>query len=205
MTKTVDALLDKSSIAQIATGFKFTEGPVWRPEGFLLFTEIGDPWQIWKVVPGQPKELYRDNTDRATGLTLDLKGNLIACEQMARAVTRMDSKGVVTKIAADFQGKRLNRPNDVVGRSDGNLYFSNRGAGGYPPEETDLPENGVYRIAPDGTIHQEVYPYQDPNGLALSPDENTYYQINTRPSAHIDAFDIAADGSLGNMRRLRIR
>jgi gluconolactonase len=197
----VTDLLESPEITRVATGFKFTEGPLWHPDGFLLFTEIGDPWQIWKVVPGQDKELYRDGTDRATGLTFDLNGNIIACEQVARAVTSMDGDGNVTVIATHFGDKRLNRPNDVVGRSDGNLYFSNRGASGFEEGEADFEHNGVYRIAPDGTVHEEVYPFLDPNGLAISPDEKTYYQINTRPSAHIDAFDIADDGSLSNQRR----
>ena len=197
----MSSLLESPSITTVATGFKFTEGPVWHPDGYLLFTEIGDPWQIWRVIPGQPKELYRDNTNRATGLTLDLNGDLIACEQMSRSVTKMDPSGTISSIATHYEGQRLNRPNDVVGRSDGNLYFSNRGAGSWEGE-TDIEENGVYRISPEGEVHQEIYPFEDPNGLAISPDEKIYYQINTRPSAHIDAFDIADDGSLSNMRRL---
>ena len=59
----MSSLLESPSIVTVATGFKFTEGPVWHPDGYLLFTEIGDPWQIWRVIPGQPKELYRDNTN----------------------------------------------------------------------------------------------------------------------------------------------
>ena len=120
---------------------------------------------------------------------------------MARAVTSMDAAGRVTAIATHCGEKRLNRPNDVVGRSDGSLYFSNRGVGSLEEGEADFEHNGVYRISPDGEVHEEVYPFEDPNGLAISPDEKTYYQINTRPSAHIDAFDIAEDGSLSNQRR----
>jgi gluconolactonase len=194
-------LLESPEITQVATGLKFTEGPLWHPDGYLLFTDVGGPWRIWKVVPGQDKQIYRDDTGRATGLTFDLHGNIIACEQAARAVTSMDADGNITAIATQYDGKRLNRPNDVVGRSDGSLYFSNRGVGGMDGEDADFEHPGVYRIAPDGTVHEEVYPYEDPNGLAISPDEKTYYQINTRPSAHIDAFDIAMDGSLSNQRR----
>ena len=147
----MSSLLESPSITTVATGFKFTEGPVWHPDGYLLFTEIGDPWQIWRVIPGQPKELYRDNTNRATGLTLDLNGDLIACEQMSRSVTKMHPSGTISSIATHYEGQRLNRPNDVVGRSDGNLYFSNRGAGSWE-DETDIEENGVYRISPEGEV-----------------------------------------------------
>lgn len=194
-------LLESPEITTVATGLKFTEGPLWHPDGYLLFTDVGGPWRIWKVVLGEEKTVYRDDTDRATGLTFDLQGNVIACEQMARAVTSMDAAGNVSAIATHCGDKRLNRPNDVVGRSDGNLYFSNRGVGSLEDGEADFEHNGVYRIAPDGTVHEEVYPFEDPNGLAISPDEKTYYQINTRPSAHIDAFDVAEDGSLSNQRR----
>ena len=197
----VDELLESPEITCVATGLKFTEGPLWHPDGYLLFTDVGGPWRIWKVVPGEEKTVYRDDTDRATGLTFDLHGNIIACEQMARAVTSMDAEGHVIAIATHCGDKRLNRPNDVVGRSDGSLYFSNRGVGSLEEGEADFEHNGVYRIAPDGVVHEEVYPFEDPNGLAISPDERTYYQINTRPLAHIDAFDIAEDGSLSNQRR----
>ena len=200
MTDSLHDLVE-SAPEQIATGFAFTEGPVWDPRGFVLFTEIGDPHEIWKVVPGQEKELVRENTGRATGLTFDLQGRLIACEQVTRQVTRMDAGGTVTPIATHFDDKRLNRPNDVVGTSDGSLYFTNRGAAGLEPEERDLEHNGVYRIAPDGEVHQVVCPYVDPNGLAFSPDEKTFYLVNTRPDALLDAFDVEADGSLSNQRR----
>lgn len=197
----VGDLLESQEITRVAGGCKFTEGPLWHPDGYLLFTDVGGPWRIWKVEPGKDKIVYRDDTDRATGLTFDLYGNIIACEQMARAVTSMDACGRVTAIATHCEGKRLNRPNDVVGRSDDSLYFSNRGASSLDAGEADFEHNGVYRIAPDGEVHEEVYPFEDPNGLALSPDEKTFYQINTRPSAHIDAFDVSEDGSLSNQRR----
>ena len=163
----VDGLHDlvESAPEQIATGFKFTEGPVWDPQGFGMFTEIGDPHQIWKVVPGQEKELVRDNTGRATGLTLDLQGRLIACQQITRQVTGMDSDGTVTPIATHFGDKRLNRPNDVVGTSDGSLYFTNRGAAALEPDERDLEHNGVYRIAPD----ERTAPYRTSAGSSTSP------------------------------------
>ncbi|MBM3932784.1 MAG: SMP-30/gluconolactonase/LRE family protein [SAR202 cluster bacterium] len=187
---------------QIATGFGFTEGPVWHPDGYVLFTQIDkEPHFIWKVAPGKEKELWRSGTGRATGLTLDLQGRVIACEQLNRRVSRQEKDGTVVGIATHCEGKRLNRPNDVVGISDGSLYFTNRGAGSYPPEQTDIPQNGVYRIAPNGDVQPAVYPFVDPNGLAFSPDEKTFYLINTRPSMHIDAFDVQKDGSLTNQRR----
>ena len=201
MTDDAMNLAESPHIEQVATGFKFTEGPVWHPDGYLMFTEIGDPHEIWKVAPGQEKELVRENTGRATGLTLDLGGRLIACEQLTRRVTRMEADGTVAAIATHCQGKRLNRPNDVVDTSDGSLYFTNRGAAGFEPDERDLEHNGVYRIAPDGEVYEAVYPFVDPNGLAFSPDEKTFYLVNTRPLMHLDAFDVLPDGSLTNQRR----
>ncbi len=202
MADDLSQIVESFDTPLVASGFAFTEGPVWHPDGYLLFTEIGGPHQIWKVVPGRDKELERDDTGRATGLTLDLKGHVIACEQTTRQVTSMWlGGGDVKPVATHYGDKRLNRPNDVVGRSDGSLYFTNRGAGGFEPDEQDLEHNGVYRIAPDGTVHEVVYPYVDPNGLALSPDESVLYLVNTRPSMHLDAFDVQPDGSLTNQRR----
>ena len=186
----------------LASGFLFTEGPLWHPEGYLLFTEIGGPHQIWKVVPGQGQELVRDNTGRATGLTFDLEGYVVACEQITRQVTKMClGGGDVESIATHCGDKKLNRPNDIVGRSDGSLFFTNRGAQGLEEDEGNMEHNGVYRIPPSGTVHEVVYPYVDPNGLAFSPDEGTLYLVNTRPSMHLDAFDVHPDGSLTNQRR----
>ena len=200
MTDDISSLVESTETPLVASGFEFTEGPVWHPDGYLMLTEIGDPLEIWKVVPGQPKELVRKDSGRATGLTLDLKGYLIACEQMTRQVTRMwPGSGKVTPIATHWQGKRLNRPNDVIGRSDGSLYFTNRGATTMEPEESDY--NGAYRIAPDGEVHEVVSHFENPNGLALSPDEKTFYLANTRQSMHLDAFDVQPDGSLTNQRR----
>ena len=198
----MENILDASEkIECVAGGFKFTEGPVWHPDGFLLLTEIGDPYEIWKVVPGGKKEIYRRDTGRATGLTFDLQGRLIACEQVNRQVTRMEPDGTITPIAQKWQGKRLNRPNDVVGISNGSLYFTNRGAQGTSSEEQDIDYNGVYRISAEGEVSEAVHRYVDPNGLAFSPDEKIFYLINTRPSMHIDAFDVQPDGSLTGQRR----
>ena len=195
-------IVESPDTEQVATDFEFTEGPVWHPDGYLMFTEISRAHQIWKLVPGEEPELMRDDTGRATGLTLDLTGHLIACEQETRQVTRTwPGSHDVKAIATHWQGKRLDRPNDVVGRSDGSLYFTSRGAQGVDPSGLDLEHNGVYRIAPDGEVHQVVYPFVDPNGLAFSPDEDILYLANTRPTMHLDAFDVQPDGSLANQRR----
>jgi len=202
MADDLSSIVESFDTPLVAGGFVFTEGPVWLPDGYLLFTEIGGPHQIWKVVPQHEKALFRDDTGRATGLTLDLEGHVVACEQITRQVTRMSPDGGDAKpIATHFEGKRLHRPNDVVGRSDGSLYFTSRGAGGMEGEEDEIEHNGVYRISPDGSVHRVVYPFVDPNGLAFSPNESLFYLVNTRPSMHLDAFDVEPDGSLVNQRR----
>ncbi len=201
MANDVSSLVESHDTRRVATGLGFTEGPVWHPDGYLLFTDIDEPCKILKVVPGEEKELFREDPGRATGLTLDLRGRLIACEQSNRRVTRTEDDGTVASIATHCQGKRLNRPNDVVGRSDGSLYFTNRGATGFEPHERDFDYNGVFRIAPDGEVHEVVPHFENPNGLAFSPDERTFYLANTRQSMHVDAFDVRPDGSLINQRR----
>ena len=100
------------------------EGPVWWKEGgYLLFSDIGNNRRM-KYTPGQGVTVFKESTNHANGLTRDLQGRLVACEQDTRRVTRQELDGSITVIANSFQGKRLNRPNDVVVKSDGSIYFT---------------------------------------------------------------------------------
>src|ERR1700680_49092 len=101
-----------------------TEGPLWWKEGgYLLFSDIHASKRM-KYTPGQGVSVFRDKTNQANGLTRDLQGRLIACEHETRRVTRQERDGTITVVAASFQGRRLNRPNDVVVKSDGRIYFT---------------------------------------------------------------------------------
>jgi gluconolactonase len=172
------------------------EGPLWWKEGrYLLFSDIHNNRRM-KYVPGGGVSVVLEPTNRANGLTRDLQGRLIACEHDSRRVTRQELDGSLTVIANSFQGRRLNRPNDVVVKSDGCIYFTDPWTNPLPPEEWDLTFSGVYRITPDlGTMSLLVPDFVLPNGLAFSPDESVLY-INDTRRRHIRAFDVMPNGML---------
>jgi gluconolactonase len=124
-----------------------------------------------------------------------MQGRLVACEHDSRRVTRQELDGSLTVIANSFQGRRLNRPNDVVVKSDGCYYFTDP-SGPMVPEQWDLNYPGVYRVTPDlGTMSLLVNDFVGPNGLAFSPDESVLY-INDSRRGHIRAFDLLPNGTL---------
>jgi gluconolactonase len=187
-------------IKEIATGMGGplgpVEGPVWWKEGgYLLFSDIQASKRM-KYTPGQGVTLFQDKTNGANGLTRDREGRLLACEHETRRVIRQERDGSVTVIANSFQGRRLNRPNDVIVKSDGSIYFTDPWSSPLAPEQWDLPYSGVYRITPDlGSITLLLDDMIFPNGLAFSPDESVIY-IDDFRRGHIRAFDVAANGTL---------
>jgi gluconolactonase len=198
---------------RLATGFVFTEGPVWHPDGYWLFVDIRRTL-VYRLAPGGIPEVFRENSGASNGLTFDLQGNLILCEGDNRQLTRRGADGSYTPIATHVDGKRINRPNDVVGRSDGSLYFTDP-AGRLTAEERELDFAGVHRVAPDGAVSVATRDTEYPNGIAFSPDESVLYVAITRLDdgcieekergqvcrhQFIRAFDVAADGSLSNSR-----
>ena len=183
---------------RLTTGFEFTEGPLWHPDGYLLFVDIRRS-QILKWVPGQRYQVFRENTNEGNGLTWDLQGRLIVCEMSSRRVTRTEKDGSIGVIADKYEGKRLNRVNDVVCHSDGSIYFTDPGAR-VPAEERELDFSGVYRLTPDGNLNLVTADCDYPNGLAFSPDEKVLYVANSREQKYIRAFDVQADGSVTNSR-----
>jgi len=172
-----------------------TEGPVWWKEGgYLLFSDIGNNRRI-KDTPGQGATVFKQGTERANGLTRDTQGSLVACEGDTRRVVRIDSDGSVTVIANGYQGKRIGRPNDVVVKSDGSIYFTDP-AGGATGDPWEVTGPGVYRVSADlGSMSLLSDSFLTPNGLAFSPDETVLYIDDTR-RRHIRAFDLLPNGQL---------
>jgi gluconolactonase len=188
-------------IKELATGFGGTlgpaEGPLWWKEGgYLLFTDIHNNRRM-KHVPGQQgATVDLEPTNRANGLTRDLQGRLLSCEHDTRRVTRRELDGSLTVLANSFQGRRLNRPNDVVVKSDGAIYFTDPWTSPAAPEQWDLTFAGVYRLTPDlGTFSLLIDNFVLPNGLAFSPDESVLY-VNDSRRGHIRAFDVLPNGTL---------
>src|SRR5262245_58075171 len=172
----LDKIISTSeSVRELASGFGGAlgpaEGPVWWKEGgYLLFSDIHNNRRM-KYMPGKGVTLDKEPTNRANGLTRDLRGRLVACEHDSRRVTRIEQDGSLAVIANSFQGRRLNRPNDVVVKSDGSYYFTDPAAS-ILPEQWDLNFSGVYRVTPDlGSMNLLFNHFYNPNGLAFSPDE----------------------------------
>jgi gluconolactonase len=213
MATSLADVVESSQPERLATGFIFTEGPVWHPEGYWLFVDVRAS-RIYRLRPGGQPEIIREQSGGSNGMTFDRQGRLLICEGDNRQVTRQEPDGTYTPIAQRLGGKRLNRPNDIVTRSDGSIYFTDPG-GRLPPEERELGFSGVHRIAPDGALINATADTEYPNGLAFSPDERVLYVAITRrdercleekargevcPHQFIRAFDVAADGSLSHNR-----
>jgi gluconolactonase len=190
-------ILETTEAERLATGFVFTEGPLWHPDGFFYFVDIRAS-KLYRVTPGQTPELVRDDTGGGNGTTFDLEGRLVVCEGDRRRVMRTSADGRVEVLVDRYEGKRLNRPNDVVCKSDGSLYFTDPGLR-VPLAERELPYAGVYRIARDGTTTL-VADFEYPNGLAFSPDERRLYVANTRFTQYIHLLELDAAGAVVRRR-----
>jgi gluconolactonase len=217
----LDPALDKlippgAVIEKLAEGFDWSEGPVWLPgDGCVLFSDVPrNTVHKWKVgagvsvflkpsgYTGQPMPGQRE--PGSNGLTLDAGGRLVLCEHGDRRVARLEKDGRKTTLAGRFEGKRLNSPNDLVFKSNGDLYFTDPPYG-LPKLNNDpakeIPFNGVYRLAKDGTLTLLTKEMTFPNGLAFSPDEKTLYVANSDPQRAIwMAYDVKPDGTLANGR-----
>jgi gluconolactonase len=187
-------------IHDLADGFGGAQGPAegplwWREGGHLVFSDIHNNRRM-KYEPGKGVSLLLEPTNRANGLTRDLQGRLVACEHDSRRVTRQELDGSITVIANSFQGRQLNRPNDVVVKSDGCIYFTDPWTHPAAAQQWDLTFSGVYRVTPDlGQLTLLVDDFIVPNGLAFSPDESVLY-INDSRRGHIRAFDMLPNGTL---------
>jgi gluconolactonase len=196
----LDAIIDTSQmIRELATGFGGdigpAEGPVWVAEGrYLLFNDIQTSRRM-KYTPGQGAVVVKTPTNEANGLTRDLQGRLLSAEHATRRVTREDPDGSITVVANNFQGKRLLRPNDVIVKSDGTIYFTDPG-GPLAPDQFDMTVAGVYRVSADlGTISLIVDDMVGPNGLAFSPDESILY-VNDARRRTVRAYDLLPNGTV---------
>jgi gluconolactonase len=197
MADALATILETTIPERLATGFVFTEGPSWHPDGFYYFVDIRRS-ELHRLVPGKPPELVRRDTGEGNGTTFDLEGRLVMCEGGHRRVSRASAGGRIEVLVDRFEGKRFNRPNDVVCRSDGSLYFTDPGYR-VPLAERELSHAAIYRIAPDGTT-TVVADCEYPNGLAFSPDERTLYVANTRWTQYIHALELDASGNVVRRR-----
>ena len=193
------SLVEPGDPERIASGFEFTEGPVWMPGGYLLFSDIPAD-RIYKWTPEEGARVWREPSGNSNGLTLDRQNRLLVCEHGNRRVSRVEADGTLTSLADRYRGKRLNSPNDIVVKSDGTIYFTDPSYG-IRPEEQEQPFNGLYRILADGTVELLAGDFVLPNGLAFSADESVLYVADSH-YRHVRALDVLADGTLTNSRVL---
>ena len=198
------AIVDASvTFEAIATGFLFTEGPLWDMRNRrLLFSDIpGDVISTWS--DGAAHD-FRRPSHMSNGLTFDRQGRVLCCEHATSRVTRLEADGTVTVLASAFEGKELNSPNDIVVRTDGAIYFTDPTYGRMEyygvSRQPQLGFRGVYRIdGDDRNLTLLADDFGQPNGLCFSADERRLF-VNDTERMHIRVFDVLPDGHLANGR-----
>ena len=190
------ALFENLTPRVLVDGLVSTEGPLWHPDGTLYFA-AGGPRQLWRLPPRGRPEVALDNA--VSGTTFDLDGRIVICDGSARRVVRWTPGSDEVEVLAErFEGERFSRPNDVVCRSDGSLYFTDPGMR-IPLQQRELLYPGVYRIHPDGAISL-IADCEFPNGLAFSPDETVLYVANSRWTPYLHALHLDAAGVMTRRR-----
>jgi gluconolactonase len=185
-------IFPRGELRRLASGYRFTEGPVWDIlEDRLYFTDFQNNLIMrWREDEGVT--LYRANSNRAIGLSMDAAGRIVSAESASQAVAYAGAEKSVPIVGA-FEGKKLNSPNDVVVSRGGDIFFTDPFSPALPrPRELDF--NGVFAVSPRGDIRLIYDGLERPNGIALSPDESILY-VNDTNLQQIFAFRLREDGS----------
>jgi gluconolactonase len=202
----IDDLVDrKAEVERIATGFQFTEGPVWSGrDQYLLFSDVsGNVTVRWSEADGASD--WRWPSGHANGLAYDAEHRLVACEHDRSVVTRTEHDGAIAIVASHFDGLELNSPNDVCVAFDGSICFTDPHPSGRTADwgierDAELDFRGVFRARPGGGEPALLTRELDfPNGICFSPDERRLY-VNDTWRMEIRVFDVRADGSVEGNR-----
>lgn len=196
----IEIVGDSLIVEKIASGFVFTEGPIWNHvEKHLTFSDIPGDEMHRLTAEGKVKS-FRKPSNKANGHTYDQKGRIVSCEHSTSRVTRAEPDGVIVILASHYEGAELNSPNDVIVKSDGSIYFTdptygrNEGFGVKRDQELDF--QGLYRVEEDGSgLSLLAKDFAQPNGLCFSRDEKTLF-VNDTDRGHIRRFDVNDDGTL---------
>lgn len=191
-------LIDRDAkLQKVATGFGFTEGPMWDPAGFLYVSDETLN-KIFRVYPNGKKEevIVLGDPD---GNTFDRRHRLIDCASVLRAIIEVTADGKYKVLADRFEGKKFNSPNDVIVGPDGALYFTDPTLDLVAGEKQEIPFQGVYRLDPSGQVRLVTKDLGQPNGLAFSPDGRHFY-VDDDDTRNIRVYDVASDGTLRNGR-----
>jgi gluconolactonase len=201
-----------STLEQVATGMRWAEGPVYFPEngGYVLVSDIPNNRIMKYSEEDGSFTVFRKPSNYANGNACDRQGRLITCEHsVTRRVVRTEKNSEITVLADNFEGKRLNAPNDVVVKSDDSIWFSDPIFGingdweGFRAKPEQATTN-VYRIGPDGSLSAVITDLGNPNGLAFSPDEKKLYVVEARgtPNRSIWSYDVLPGGTVSNKTKL---
>ncbi|MGC2474172.1 MAG: SMP-30/gluconolactonase/LRE family protein [Candidatus Sulfotelmatobacter sp.] len=191
-------LFDRNAKLQtVATGFGFTEGPMWDSAGFLYVSDETLN-KIFRVSPDGKKEEVIALGD-PDGNTFDRQHRLIDCASVLRAIIAVTTDGKYTVLADHYEGKKFNSPNDVIVGPEGALYFTDPTLDLVAGEKQEIPFQGVYRLDDKGSVQLLTKDLTQPNGLAFSPDGKQFY-IDDSAQKNIRVYDVAADGVLANGR-----
>jgi gluconolactonase len=208
---------DDAAIEVLAKGFTWSEGPVWVPDGgYLLFSDIprnsvfrwkeDEGIRLFLRPSGYTGATYYGLEPGCNGLVLDPQGRLVSCEHGDRRISVLTKNGGKRTLVDNYQGKRLNSPNDAVFKSNGDLYFTDPPYGlpaRWEDPRRELDFCGVYRLSADGQLTLLTREMTRPNGIGFAPDERTLYVAQSDPQAAIwKAFPVREDGTLGASRLL---
>ena len=199
--KTIKSLFTSTKPELLVTGFVFTEGPLWHPDGILYVSDV-DAQVHYKVRLEQKviTEVIRDGSGGANGAVFDKDGCLVICEQDARRVVRYEPDGSITVLVDKYGEKRLNRSNDIILHPDGSLYFTDPDKKGLEESDKELGFASIFRINLDGDLVLLAKDMNHPNGLGFSVDGKTLYVSNSRPDPHLHAYSVDNGGMLNDSR-----
>src|SRR5215469_1756712 len=191
-----DLVARDAALRKIATGFGFTEGPVWDSSGFLYVSdEIAN--KVFRVSVKDGRRVEVIALGDPDGNTYDQQGRLIDCASVLRAIIEVTPDGKYKILAEKFQGEKFNSPNDVIVSPDRALYFTDPTLDLPEGQKQEIPFQGVYRLDQNGGVHLLTKDLTEPNGLAFSPDGKRFY-IDDSKQKNIRVYDVAPDGQLMN-------
>jgi gluconolactonase len=182
---------------KVGENLGYCDGAVWARAGYLVVADVRKD-TVYRIDSTTVPKVIREKGGGVTGVAYDEPGRLYMCESVARRVSRMDAKGKIDVLAAGFEGKKFNAPNDIVVRKDGHIWFTDP-AFGSEIDRRELDFNGIFHISPKGDLDAAVKWQTRPNGLALSPDGKVLYVADSDRHA-IVAFDIGRNGELASPR-----
>jgi len=187
----------ESKLSTVASGFGFTEGPVWDPAGFVVVSDEVTNKILRVYMDGRKEELV--SLGDPDGNTYDRQQRLIDCASVLRAIIRIDRQGEYEVLAGRFEDKRFNSPNDVVTGPDGAIYFTDPTLDLPEGQKQELPFQGVYRLDPSGKVTLLTKELSQPNGLAFSPNGKRFY-VDDSEGRNIRVFDFTSEHTLANGR-----